>query len=168
MCLGYICEFCELLYVFDFFFFFKQKTAYEMRISDWSSDVCSSDLMIRPGWTRATQNSGAPLPLPMRTSAGLVLTGTSGKMRIHTRPSRFMWRVTARRAASIWRAVTRPGSAALRPYAPKFSAVPPFAVPWIRPLWAFRYLVRFGESIFRLPEPDQRTRSEEHTSELQS
>src|SRR3546814_3952792 len=31
---------CDLL----LFFFFKQKTAYEMRISDWSSDVCSSDL----------------------------------------------------------------------------------------------------------------------------
>src|SRR3546814_18131437 len=30
--------------MFSFFFFFKQKTAYEMRISDWSSDVCSSDL----------------------------------------------------------------------------------------------------------------------------
>src|SRR3546814_5317206 len=30
--------------VLDFVFFFKQKTAYEMRISDWSSDVCSSDL----------------------------------------------------------------------------------------------------------------------------
>src|SRR3546814_9616577 len=30
-----------------FFFFFKQKTAYEMRISDWSSDVCSSDLVRR-------------------------------------------------------------------------------------------------------------------------
>src|SRR3546814_5902936 len=29
------------------FFFFKQKTAYEMRISDWSSDVCSSDLLIQ-------------------------------------------------------------------------------------------------------------------------
>src|SRR3546814_9973007 len=29
-----------------FFFFFKQKTAYEMRISDWSSDVCSSDLCL--------------------------------------------------------------------------------------------------------------------------
>src|SRR3546814_4643830 len=29
----------------DHFFFFKQKTAYEMRISDWSSDVCSSDLL---------------------------------------------------------------------------------------------------------------------------
>src|SRR3546814_5666200 len=32
---------------FTFFFFFKQKTAYEMRISDWSSDVCSSDLPAR-------------------------------------------------------------------------------------------------------------------------
>src|SRR3546814_19001240 len=31
-----------------FFFFFKQKTAYEMRISDWSSDVCSSDLNGQP------------------------------------------------------------------------------------------------------------------------
>src|SRR3546814_531849 len=30
------------------FFFFKQKTAYEMRISDWSSDVCSSDLILAP------------------------------------------------------------------------------------------------------------------------
>src|SRR3546814_7974871 len=29
-----------------FFFFFKQKTAYDVRISDWSSDVCSSDLRI--------------------------------------------------------------------------------------------------------------------------
>src|SRR3546814_4969554 len=33
------------MYVYAFFFFFKQKTAYEMRISDWSSDVCSSDLL---------------------------------------------------------------------------------------------------------------------------
>src|SRR3546814_8356170 len=30
-------------------FFFKQKTAYEMRISDWSSDVCSSDLLVKEG-----------------------------------------------------------------------------------------------------------------------
>src|SRR3546814_12154000 len=37
---------CTILFVF----FFKQKTAYEMRISDWSSDVCSSDLLrISPG-----------------------------------------------------------------------------------------------------------------------
>src|SRR3546814_4259187 len=33
------------MFVLVFFFFFKQKTAYEMRISDWSSDVCSSDLV---------------------------------------------------------------------------------------------------------------------------
>src|SRR3546814_4928337 len=32
------------------FFFFKQKTAYEMRISDWSSDVCSSDLISYCDW----------------------------------------------------------------------------------------------------------------------
>src|SRR3546814_1695189 len=36
------------MYVVFCFFFFKQKTAYEMRISDWSSDVCSSDLVRRP------------------------------------------------------------------------------------------------------------------------
>src|SRR3546814_3823018 len=35
-----------------FFFFFKQKTAYEMRISDWSSDVCSSDLCSATGVIR--------------------------------------------------------------------------------------------------------------------
>src|SRR3546814_4139364 len=35
------------------FFFFKQKTAYEMRISDWSSDVCSSDLRGRPAGGKA-------------------------------------------------------------------------------------------------------------------
>src|SRR3546814_8399346 len=33
-----------------YFFFFKQKTAYEMRISDWSSDVCSSDLILGQPW----------------------------------------------------------------------------------------------------------------------
>src|SRR3546814_7320969 len=36
------CSLCS--YVYIIVFFFKQKTAYEMRISDWSSDVCSSDL----------------------------------------------------------------------------------------------------------------------------
>ncbi len=76
---------------------------------------------MRPGLTRAAQNSGAPLPDPMRTSVGFFDTGTSGKMRIHTRPARFMARVRARRAASIWRAVTRSGSCAFSPKAPKSS-----------------------------------------------
>src|SRR3546814_2036211 len=45
-----VCCFSLVLRVFSFvFFFFKQKTAYEMRISDWSSDVCSSDLMTNLG-----------------------------------------------------------------------------------------------------------------------
>src|SRR3546814_5490125 len=39
-----------------FIFFFKQKTAYEMRISDWSSDVCSSDL-VDPALPRGSQQS---------------------------------------------------------------------------------------------------------------
>src|SRR3546814_2865530 len=38
--------------LYCFFFFFKQKTAYEMRISDWSSDVCSSDLSVDPALLR--------------------------------------------------------------------------------------------------------------------
>src|SRR3546814_1432879 len=35
--------------MYNVFFFFKQKTAYELRISDWSSDVCSSDLALKGG-----------------------------------------------------------------------------------------------------------------------
>src|SRR3546814_3334515 len=41
-----ICVSSFFVVVFCCFFFFKQKTAYEMRISDWSSDVCSSDLVV--------------------------------------------------------------------------------------------------------------------------
>src|SRR3546814_1318388 len=51
-------SFCFFLwfYCFFIFFFFKQKTAYEMRISDWSSDLCSSDL--HPGRARRQRLSG--------------------------------------------------------------------------------------------------------------
>src|SRR3546814_13487278 len=38
-------EVSDFVFLIDIVFFFKQKTAYEMRISDWSSDVCSSDLI---------------------------------------------------------------------------------------------------------------------------
>ena len=51
----------------------------------------------------------------MRVSAGFFVIGLSGKMRIHTLPPRLMWRVSATRAASIWRFVTHPGSSACRP-----------------------------------------------------
>src|SRR3546814_4728524 len=40
-----MCFMAVLICCWLLFFFFKQKTAYEMRISDWSSDVCSSDLV---------------------------------------------------------------------------------------------------------------------------
>src|SRR3546814_16821031 len=43
---------------FSCFFFFKQKTAYEMRISDWSSDVCSSDLWISQPFPSITYLEG--------------------------------------------------------------------------------------------------------------
>src|SRR3546814_5178286 len=65
-----------------YFFFFKQKTAYDMRISDWSSDVCSSDLLSIPsmgasgfGYELARQFGHAVLP----TRAGLVPLTLSGK-----------------------------------------------------------------------------------------
>src|SRR3546814_3567199 len=48
------------------FCFFKQKTAYEMRISDWSSDVCSSDLSMKSVWQDANgsaQTQTAPVSL---------------------------------------------------------------------------------------------------------
>ncbi len=102
---------------------------------------------MRPGFTRATHNSGVPLPEPMRTSSGFFDTGTSGKTRIHTRPERFMCRVSARRAASIWRAVTRSGSIALRPNWPNARSIALVATPWMRPLCALRNFVRIGCSM---------------------
>src|SRR3546814_2383435 len=52
-----------------FFFFFKQKTAYEMRISDWSSDVCSSDLIFAQAsndWRLAQEEIFGPVLVAIR------------------------------------------------------------------------------------------------------
>src|SRR3546814_9978289 len=54
------------------FFFFKQKTAYEMRISDWSSDVCSSDLWPRRHGSDVREDIGFG-------PAGEVQLGAGGK-----------------------------------------------------------------------------------------
>src|SRR3546814_16987156 len=58
-----------------FLFFFKQKTAYDMRISDWSSDVCSSDLRVPEEMTRfiawfneSSPQGGAPVPAVTRAA----------------------------------------------------------------------------------------------------
>src|SRR3546814_7213895 len=63
---------------FDFycsFFFFKQKTAYEMRISDWSSDVCSSDLFkrLRILQTQDGGQSWNEMPLQLSLCSRLLL-----------------------------------------------------------------------------------------------
>src|SRR3546814_20273253 len=64
LCLG-VCLF--------FFFFFKQKTAYEMRISDWSSDVCSSDL----SYGARAINEGGWQSVPKLSFPGGALIGCS-------------------------------------------------------------------------------------------
>src|SRR3546814_296215 len=76
------------------FFFFKQKTAYDMRISDWSSDVCSSDLKGRPARGSAAPfylafhafdvaSVVAPTPQITQGSAS-VLSGVGGSRRSRT------------------------------------------------------------------------------------
>src|SRR5215472_13147255 len=85
----------------------------------------------------------------MRTSAGFCDTGLSGKMRIQMRPPRLMWRVIARRAASIWRAVRRPRPVALSPYSPKLTLAPAVATPLFRPFCSLRYFLLAGCSILR-------------------
>src|SRR3546814_9011892 len=56
-----------------FFFFFKQKTAYELRISDWSSDVCSSDLV---NFTARIRGIGTVGENPgLESSVGLFIDG---------------------------------------------------------------------------------------------
>src|SRR3546814_6665703 len=61
---GLLCLFNR--FVFVLFFFFKQKTAYDMRISDWSSDVCSSDLFTLMGYAGIDDvaHDHGPLTLP--------------------------------------------------------------------------------------------------------
>src|SRR3546814_10886540 len=67
---------CDIVVFWLCFVFFKQKTAYEMRISDWSSDVCSSDLALRrlPGGDAGARDPhagglrGVALPPPSQLS----------------------------------------------------------------------------------------------------
>src|SRR3546814_2632327 len=67
-----------------FFFFFKQKTAYEMRISDWSSDVCSSDLIVHaprhPSYCTKT-GSGACTMSPVSAGGIAICPATTSSTR---------------------------------------------------------------------------------------
>src|SRR5579863_2067913 len=100
--------------------------------------------MTRPGFTTATHFSGAPLPLPIRVSAGFLVKGLSGKIRIHSLPPRLMNRVMATRAASICRSVIHAGSRAFKPYSPNDNSPPRQALPRRRPRCCLRYFTFLG------------------------
>src|SRR3546814_16624896 len=58
-----------MIFFFSFLFFFKKKKAYEMRISDWSSDVCSSDLRALESSVKRTLSVTGSLPGSCASSA---------------------------------------------------------------------------------------------------
>src|SRR3546814_6320278 len=73
----------SFLFLLVFFFFFNQKTAYELLISDWSSDVCSSDLSISfevstawPSWKRILLAQRLISTLPSASSSSLRISPT--------------------------------------------------------------------------------------------
>src|SRR3546814_15800238 len=93
-------------------FFFKQKTAYEMRISDWSSDVCSSDLR-----QRRARRLDLPLrPTLDRRSAGRAEGGgTAGANGLRERPVTYHLSFPRKRESSTadplhWRCRTGPAA----------------------------------------------------------
>src|SRR3546814_7799446 len=84
--------------------FFKQKTAYEMRISDWSSDVCSSDLLAaRPAGEEAVVSGAHPSPSEMREPRTPVAR-TSGSVRSRLRlvKGRSTWWASTKAARRAW------------------------------------------------------------------
>src|SRR3546814_10239064 len=63
-----------LLCIFLLFFFFKQKPAYEWRISDWSSDVCSSDLAAAAGIGEAAPTATLRSPASIRSRTAISIS----------------------------------------------------------------------------------------------
>src|SRR3546814_9444749 len=120
-------------------FFFKQKTAYEMRISDWSSDVCSSDL-----------NSAPPILYDIPDGKGgtlpaLVRVGKTAQIFVLDR----------RNGKPVFPVEERPVPQDSYP-GDRLSPTQPFSVA----------MPQIG--VEKLTEQDMWGRSEEHTSELQS
>src|SRR3546814_435130 len=125
-----------LLHVVDcvFFFFFKQKTAYDMRISDWSSDVCSSDLRLRVARRdEAAADARQPrLRQPPRRHRAGARGARDRRVRraaVHRRRAHARRRAHRRRAA---RSTRRPGADAVqadRPYLLDEGSRPPGVRP---------------------------------------
>src|SRR5579875_185197 len=99
-----------------------------------------------PGLMTAAQNSGSPLPLPMRVSAGMAVTDLCGKTRMYRRPSPRTECVAVMRPASMASALSQPPSTACKPKSPWLTVLPRQALPRTFPRWVLRYFTRFGIS----------------------
>src|SRR3546814_6761301 len=97
------------------FFILKQKTAYKMRISDWSSDVCSSDLL----------HCEVPLPQPLETLAleGIPADPLKAFLEHHGFNS-LLARLGAGAAKAVVAAATAPAAARPEPEAPRLNTTP--------------------------------------------
>src|SRR3546814_10018316 len=161
-----------------FFFFFKQKTAYEMRISDWSSDVCSSDLLGTMAYVDFWKTSE---PAPGGTGGQLMVNDPVTGC-VSPRPAG-SWSATTNLPAGsdgvAWAGMH--GGAANQPrddfqntliapmpagtYTFTFSAGYLVQSPYTQQGYFRFYGVMPGEPDFKTAHP---LRSEEHTSEIQS
>src|SRR3546814_6666233 len=135
------------------FFLFKQKTAYEMRISDWSSDVCSSDL--RQGSQGSAAAARESVRARLKIAHGSQLQ--SGGCGISRGGSRIFARASASRSGTARKSGLPSGSRGRRG----------LAAPTLRQRLGRTDLVE-GVRRHRLDcDSEVHLRSEEHTSELQ-
>src|SRR3546814_9759923 len=135
-------------------FFFKQKTAYELRISDWSSDVCSSDLLVDPEIGR----------LGDVDTARTLLTTASGRLCVISNTRRSGYGYDQRVEAFCSRGMLRAGNVrgdtvcTLTPDASTGAA--------ILPGFPERYRDAYRAQIDHFADVVHGRRSEEHTSAL--
>src|SRR3546814_17232431 len=111
-----------------FFFFFKQKTAYEMRISDWSSDVCSSDLLVDAVVRQREEERDAVRQIMERAFERFALTRAFNRGGVLDPPVRAHRLAGPDRARLAGRIIAdgedevEPGRAGLRDFVPAFRA----------------------------------------------
>src|SRR3546814_167897 len=108
--------------IFTIIFFSKQKTAYEMRISDWSSDVCSSDLAFgqpdRRALAEARQRRDEQALLPERRPVALRILEQFVRLRNPERAAPALQPVVENDPRDL-SALARPGAVAEKPAAPE-------------------------------------------------
>src|SRR3546814_1811306 len=136
-------------------FFFKQKTAYEMRISDWSSDVCSSDLhCIQLARQGARHRRGADVPGDMVVQ----------RFRVEAEPVIFGRDMIGRMLAYEHHR----GSAMLVQYLDGLRPIAS-ACGWLRAHWSIEPFIQRARGVgVEAGHAGEFGRSEEHTSALQS